>query len=284
MFQRGNEATARRGKAACVGPLRLTPHRGSPKSLPMSVIRSLPFAGPAAASLRLPVTASALPLDGVTVVFDLDGTLVDTAPDLTGALNHCLISAGMAETTLEAVRPQAGHGARAMLTAAYARAGHDIGAEELARQTERFLAYYGDHIADASTLFPGALDTMDRMAEAGATLAVCTNKTEVLAIKLLREMGLADRFAAICGADTFIARKPDPIHLSGTIALAGGSAECAVMIGDTDTDIEAAKRLGLPSILLGFGYDADKAAREKATAIVSHFDEIDVALVERLIR
>lgn len=251
----------------------------------MSFARSVPLARPALlAPSRGHAATHERPLEGATVVFDLDGTLVDTAPDLTRALNHCLAFADLAPTTLEAVRPQAGHGARAMLTSAYQRAGRSFDNDDLDRQTARFLAYYGDHIAVASTMFPGALDTLDRMTDAGATLAVCTNKTEALAIKLLREMGLAERFAAICGADTFIARKPDPIHLSGTIALAGGRAECAVMIGDTDTDIEAAKRLGLPSILLGFGYDADRAAREKATAIVSHFDEIDVALVERLVR
>ncbi|WP_279479854.1 HAD hydrolase-like protein [Aureimonas sp. SK2] len=251
----------------------------------MSVARSLSLARPASA---LPIGGLSVvrdrPLEGATVVFDLDGTLVDTAPDLTGALNHCLASAGLPATTLEAVRPQAGHGARAMLTAAYARAGVEFDADNLARQTDRFLTFYGEHIAVASTLFPGALETLDRMTHAGATLAVCTNKTEALAIRLLGELGLATRFAAICGADTFIARKPDPVHLSGTIALAGGRPDCAVMVGDTDTDIEAARRLGLPSILLGFGYDADAAAREKATAVVSHFDEIDVRLVERLLR
>lgn len=251
----------------------------------MSVVRSAPLARPSMfASVHGRTAGRSRPLDGATVVFDLDGTLVDTAPDLTHALNHCLAAAGLGATSLEAVRPQAGHGARAMLTAAYQRAGRPLGDDDLASQTTRFLSYYGDHIAVASALFPGVLETLDRMAHAGATLAVCTNKTEALALKLLREIGLADRFAAICGADTFVARKPDPIHLSGTIALAGGRADSAVMIGDTDTDIEAARRLGVPSILLGFGYDADRTAREKATAIVSHFDEIDVALVERLLR
>ncbi|MBB3935193.1 HAD hydrolase-like protein [Aureimonas phyllosphaerae] len=251
----------------------------------MSVVRSVPLARPVTGPpARRTLAKHERALDGATVVFDLDGTLVDTAPDLTGALNHCLASAGLSATTLDSVRPQAGHGAKAMLTAAYMRADRPLGDAELTEQTARFLAYYGDHIAVSSTLFPGALATLDRMADAGATLAVCTNKTEALAIRLLRELRLADRFAAICGADTFMARKPDPVHLSGTIALAGGRIDCAVMIGDTDTDIEAAKRLGLPSILLGFGYDADRIAREKATAVVSHFDEIDVALVDRLIR
>ncbi|WP_082505111.1 HAD-IA family hydrolase [Aureimonas sp. Leaf324] len=251
----------------------------------MSVAHSVPLARPAVVSLpdRCPALRER-PLQGATVVFDLDGTLVDTAPDLAGALNHCLVSVGLPETSLDSVRPDAGHGAKAMLTAAYRRAERRLGDLELVEQTARFLAYYGDHIAVASTLYPGARDTLQRMADVGATLAVCTNKTEALAIRLLRELGLADRFAAICGADTFIGRKPDPVHLSGTIALAGGRVDRAVMIGDTDTDIEAAKRLGLPSILLGFGYDADRTAREKATAVVSHFDEIDVALVERLIR
>ncbi|RIY03579.1 HAD family hydrolase [Aureimonas flava] len=251
----------------------------------MSATRPVPLARSAAIlQARGRVAVRERPLEGVTVVFDLDGTLVDTAPDLTGALNHCLLAADIAETTLEAVRPQAGHGARAMLAAAYARAGRSADEEELAGQTRRFLAFYCEHIAVASTPFAGAVESLDRMAEAGATLAVCTNKTEALAARLLRELGLAARFAAVCGADTFVARKPDPAHLAGTIARAGGNVHRAVMVGDTDTDMEAALRLDVPSILVGFGYDADRAARRKATAIVSHFDEIDVAFVDRLVR
>ncbi|WP_182085747.1 HAD hydrolase-like protein [Aureimonas sp. ME7] len=222
-------------------------------------------------------------LRGSTIVFDLDGTLVDTAPDLTGALNHCLAQAGVEATTIAQVRPDAGRGARAMLLAAYERAGRLMNSEELVEQTARFLAFYAEHIAVASRPFPGAVAALDRLVREGATLAICTNKTEALALRLLAELELADRFAAICGADTFAERKPNPVHLASTVLAAGGSVERAVMIGDTDTDMEAAHRLSMPSVLLDFGYDPDACAREKASVTVSHFDGIDPALMLRLL-
>ena len=158
-------------------------------------------------------------------VFDLDGTLVDTAPDLAASLNHCLAAAGMAPMPLDVVRPHAGHGAKVMLREAYRRDGRDLDETEMRDQVTRFIAYYQDHIADQSRLFPGVLESMDRLEAAGMRLAVCTNKYERLAGLLLNALAVADRFAAICGADTFARRKPDPLHLHETIALAGGRSD-----------------------------------------------------------
>lgn len=216
-------------------------------------------------------------------VFDLDGTLVDTAPDLAASLNHCLAAAGMAPMPLDVVRPHAGHGAKVMLREAYRRDGRELDDAEMRDQVTRFIAYYQDHIADQSRLFPGVLESMDRLEAAGMRLAVCTNKYERLAGLLLNALAVADRFAAICGADTFARRKPDPLHLRETIALAGGRSDLSVMVGDTVTDIDTAVAAGVPSVLVDFGYAPDAAARARASVIIEDYASLDIGLVERLV-
>lgn len=228
-------------------------------------------------------TTAASPGDAVLVVFDLDGTLVDTAPDLSGALNHCLELAELPTLSVEALRPHAGRGARAMLEEGYRQGGRIADESELRHAVPLFLAHYEAHIADASRPFPGAVDALDRLAAAGLQLAVCTNKTEALARRLLEALGLDDRFAAICGSDSFAGRKPDPVHLLGTLALAAGTAARSVMVGDTDTDIEAARRAGLASVLVDFGYDPCPLARAKAGRIVSSFEALDAGLIHDLL-
>lgn len=216
-------------------------------------------------------------------VFDLDGTLVDTAPDLWASLNVCLASAGMPATTLDVMRPHAGHGAMPMLQKAYEHAGRPLGEREAAEQFDRFLAHYEAHIADASRPFPGVVAAMDRLQAAGYVLAVCTNKRERHSVLLLEALGLAGRFAAICGADTFARRKPDPVHLLGTIERSGAKAAEAVMIGDTSTDTDAAAACGVPAILVDFGHAPDARARAEAAAIVTDYAELDAALCAKLI-
>lgn len=218
-----------------------------------------------------------------TAVFDLDGTLVDTAPDLAASLNHCLHAVGITELELAVVRPHAGHGARRMLTEAYRLAERDLPPTEMELQFERFLAHYAENIAVHSRPFPGAVDAMDRFSEAGWLLAICTNKTESLAVSLLQALSLDHRFAAICGADTFPRRKPDPLHLTETIARVGGSPDRSVMIGDTATDVDTARAAGIPSVLVDFGYGADAKTRAGASIVVSHYDELTPALADRLL-
>ncbi|WP_102959271.1 HAD hydrolase-like protein [Mangrovicella endophytica] len=217
-------------------------------------------------------------------VFDLDGTLVDTAPDLSASLDHCLAAVGMAPVPLELIRPHAGHGARVMIRKAYEWVDRPLGDDELGEQVVRFLAHYEAHICVRSRPFDGVVAAMDRLERDGFTLAVCTNKYEHLAVKLLGELGLADRFATICGADTFGGRKPDPMHLGGTIARAGAAAATSVMIGDTMTDVAAALALDVPSILIDFGYAPDAEARAKASRVIETYSELKGALLHQLMR
>lgn len=216
-------------------------------------------------------------------VFDLDGTLVDTAPDLAASLNVCLAAAGLAPVRLDEVRPHAGHGARVMLQHAYAQAGQPLPDAEMERQLALFLKHYEAHICDQSTPFPGVSEAMDRLEAGGYALAVCTNKVEHLSRKLLDGLGLGPRFRAICGADTFPRRKPDPVHLLGTIERAGADKSAAFMVGDTSTDTDAAAATAIPSVLVDFGYAPDARARQSATVIIEDYTVLDAALADRLI-
>ncbi|NDV85231.1 HAD hydrolase-like protein [Aurantimonas aggregata] len=216
-------------------------------------------------------------------VFDLDGTLVDTAPDLTASLNYCLAAAGMDAVPLDLVRPHAGHGARVMLRQAYGWDGRPLGETEEDEQLSRFLEHYEANIAVQSRPFPGALDAMERLAAGGFTLAVCTNKHERLAVLLLSELGMAYRFAAICGADTFARRKPDPLHLTGTIDRSFGKPAGSIMIGDTITDIATARAAGVASVLVDFGYAPDPEARAGATVVIDDYARLDAAFARQIV-
>ena len=218
------------------------------------------------------------------IVFDLDGTLVDTAPDLLAALNHALVDGGLAAVDPVAHRPHLGFGGRVMIERAFLAQRRPLPADELARLLELFLKPYTANIPGRSMLFPGAADAMARFAEAGYIFAICTNKTERLAKTLMSAMGLDRQFAAICGQDTFAFRKPDPRHLTETIRMAGGDPDRAIMIGDSHADIDAAKAAGIPVVAVDFGY-TDRHVREfEPSKVISSYDELTVGLAERLLR
>jgi phosphoglycolate phosphatase len=218
-----------------------------------------------------------------TIVFDLDGTLIDTAPDLLASLNHCLSIAGLDAAEAAAFRAELGMGSRAMLERAYATARRAFLEGELDRLQKTFLDHYAAGIPGLSAPYAGVPNALDRFAGAGYALAICTNKMERNARALIEGLGLMPRFAALTGADTFAFRKPDPRHLTETIALAGGDPARAIMIGDSKTDIHTAQAAGIPVIAVDFGY-TDRHVREyEPSHVVSHFDEITLELAERLI-
>lgn len=215
-------------------------------------------------------------------VFDLDGTLIDTAPDLLESLNHCLKLAGLAAADAVSLRRFVGMGGRVMIERAFASQGAPLSPQKLDELQAAFLDHYGGHIPGASQPYPGVIEALDRFAEAGYILAICTNKYENLATKLIGALDLAPRFAVITGADTFAFRKPDPRHLLETITLAGGNHEQAVMIGDSRTDIDTAKAAGIPVIAVDFGY-TDRHVREfEPSHIISHFDELTIEMANLL--
>jgi phosphoglycolate phosphatase len=217
------------------------------------------------------------------IVFDLDGTLIDTAPDLVDSLNHALGSAGVPAVDASVHRHHAGLGARVMIERAYQAHRLPLPADEHDRLFALFLEHYGATIPGQSRPYAGVVEALDRFLAAGYRLAVCTNKTEALSRRLLAGVGMAGYFEAICGQDTFAFRKPDPRHLTETIRLAGGDPDRAVMIGDSRTDIDTAKAAGIPVVAVDFGY-TDRPVREfEPSVVISRFDDLTVGLVERLI-
>lgn len=203
------------------------------------------------------------PLLGFSVVFDLDGTLVDTAPDLLSALNHVLPSCGLAPVAPDAVRHLVGHGASAMIRGAAAGQGATLPDSAVLTLTDAFVEHYAGDIAAHSRPFPGLELALDDLAADGAVLAVCTNKRLGLAKALLESLGLADRFRAVLGSDSVANRKPHPDHLLRTIHEAGGAPNAAVFVGDGMADLEAARAASVPFIPVSFGYD--DALRAEAT-------------------
>jgi phosphoglycolate phosphatase len=214
------------------------------------------------------------------IVFDLDGTLVDSAADLITTLNVILAREAVAAVPLENARFVIGAGAKALIERGLAAAGCHVEAPKLEVMYHEFLAYYEDHLADQTVLFPGVLDSLDRFERAGFRFAVCTNKLERNSIKLLQLLDVAHRFHAICGQDTFGVAKPDPNLLWRTIERAKGKRKCALMVGDSRTDIDTAKAAGIPVVAVDFGY-SDRDVRAFAPdRVISHFDDLFDAVAE----
>jgi phosphoglycolate phosphatase len=222
------------------------------------------------------------PLDGATIVFDLDGTLVETAPDLMGTLNHLLAREGLSPLPLAKARDLIGQGAKALLARGFATAGEPLAEPRLSELFDDFIAYYLAHIADESRPFDGVLEAMAKMEAQGARMAVCTNKRTDLSVALLETLGIADRFAAIVGGDAVPAQKPAAVHLTETIARAGGSVDKAVMIGDSASDAGSARAAGVPLVLVSFGYTDIPASELGADVLIDHFDDLPAAC-ERLL-
>jgi phosphoglycolate phosphatase len=213
-----------------------------------------------------------------TIVFDLDGTLVDTAPDLIATLNTILGREGLPPVDFAAARNMVGGGARHMIERGLRAEGLSLVGAEVERMVGQFIAHYAAHIADRSRPFPGVEDALDELVRGGCRLAVCTNKLEWLALKLLGALGLTGRFAAICGADTFGVQKPDAAILHGTVARAGGGSDRAIMVGDAITDIAVARAAGIAVIAVDFGYSETPVAALAPDRIVSSFDQLPAAV------
>jgi phosphoglycolate phosphatase len=215
-----------------------------------------------------------LHLAGITAVFDLDGTIADTAGDLADAANAALMSEGFAAAPAAAIAKSAGYGTRAMLRSALSAGGYSADAEQMLRMSVKLVAHYEENIAHKSRLFPGFAEAARFLQSSGAKLVLCTNKRERLAVKLLSALGIGGLFEAIAGGDTFPFHKPDPRHISDLVQLAGGVLSAAVMVGDSEADIDAARAAGIPVIAANFGYASVPASELGADAVLNHFDEL----------
>jgi len=214
----------------------------------------------------------------LTLVFDLDGTVVDSAPDLIGATNHIIARHGLAAVAPDLLRSQISFGARAMLETALRFHGSQPTQVELDQLFEEFLVFYAKNIAARSRPYPGVEQMLKDFRSRGTTLAICTNKREDLARDLLRALHLEDAFDVITGRDTFDVFKPDPGHLTQTIELAGGCTGRAIMIGDSQTDLSTAHAAGIPVIGVSFGYSDPPMAQLKPTLMIDSYSQFDAAL------
>jgi len=214
----------------------------------------------------------------LTLVFDLDGTLVDTAPDLIDSLNVLFARHGLSAVGFDQARNLIGGGVKQLIERGLALQDRACAAETVDGMFDEYVAYYAEHIADRSRPFPGLAGALDRLAH--HRLAVCTNKLEWLSTRLIAALGLTPRFAAICGRDTFGMQKPDPEVLRRTVQAAGGELAAAVMIGDSATDIMTARGAGIPVIAVDFGYTEVPVAELKPDRIIGHFDALPAAISE----
>jgi phosphoglycolate phosphatase len=216
----------------------------------------------------------------LTIVFDLDGTLIDTAPDLIDTLNLVLGEESLPVVPFATARNMIGGGAKAMIERALAADGRSCSPKEVDHLYKTFIAHYAAHIADRSRPFPKLETTLEHLTAAGHRLAVCTNKLEWLSIRLLQTLKLAQYFSAICGQDTFGMQKPDPEMFRRTVRRAGGEASRAIMIGDSKADIATARAARVPVIAVDFGYSDVPIKALEPDRVISSYADLPAAIVE----
>jgi|TARA_R110002124_G_scaffold78287_9_gene209274 phosphoglycolate phosphatase len=220
-------------------------------------------------------------MQNFSLIFDLDGTLVDSAPDLFAALNFCLSHAGRETIDLDHVRHMVGQGARALLEKGLIRTGGMLERDEFEALAQEFFLFYEDHLSDATLPYPGVVNALETFRAENVPLAVCTNKPVGFARKLLDELEMSRYFRAVTGGDSFKMRKPAAGHITGTLAEMAHRGDAAFMIGDSATDINAAHNASIPCIAVSYGYTETPVHDLGPDHIIDHFDEL-VPLIRRL--
>jgi phosphoglycolate phosphatase len=228
------------------------------------------------------VTADLSALAGASIAFDLDGTLVDTAPDLIGTLNVLLDEEGLPALPLEEARPFIGRGARWMIQRGFEAAGETLDPERIPDLFERFIEHYVAHIADVSRPFPGVVAALEQLRAAGAKLSVCTNKRTALSLALLEALDMTRLFDAVVGPDAAQSQKPDPRHLREAVIAAGGDMDRVILVGDAATDAGAARAAGAGLILVTFGYSETPAAELAPDVLIHSYEQLPQACAELL--
>ncbi len=218
------------------------------------------------------------------VIFDLDGTLVDTAPDLMRATNHVLEARGRRPITMDEVRVFVGHGARALLTRGLAATGGLPEGYDVEPDYKLFVQFYSENIAGGSTVFPGLIALLERLKAEGYGLGVCTNKLETLSVLLLEALDLTKYFGSVVGPDTLGIAKPDPRPFHESVKRLNLKNPVAIMIGDSETDILTARNAGVPVIGVPFGYTPQPVESYNPDRMIRHYDEAYPVLQELFAR
>jgi phosphoglycolate phosphatase len=217
------------------------------------------------------------------VIFDLDGTLIDTAPDLLAAVNAVLAGEGRNTLELPRLRHLVGHGARVMLEHALMNTGPAVPAERLAGLVDDFLHHYRGNIAAASRPFPGVVETLEKFHRSGVPMGICSNKPHDMTEILLGEIGMTHFFGSIHGAGRTAKNKPDAMHLNAVIEELGADRAHSVMVGDSAPDVAVARAVGIPVIVMDYGYTPVPPGELGADAVTGDFREVPT-LVEALLR
>jgi phosphoglycolate phosphatase len=208
------------------------------------------------------------------LIFDLDGTLIDSAPDLHRSLNAVLAEQGRAAVPLAGIRAMVGDGAAKLVERGFADTGAAVEPAALAGLVQRFLLHYSAGRHALTTAFPGVAETLTTLQQRGCRLGVCTNKPYAPTMEILALLGLSGFFGAVTGGDSLPVRKPDPGHLLGTLDLLGAAAEQALMIGDSINDVAVARAAGVPAVVVRYGYTRTPVEELGADAIIERFDEL----------
>lgn len=224
-----------------------------------------------------------MPVAQKLMIFDLDGTLVDTAADLTDALNVSLANQGFPRADAAAARTWIGHGARQMIRNALEQLNLSQDDNRVAAMFKDFLTHYEANISRHSRPYPSLIDALDVLDRAGWSFAVCSNKQEQYCRQLLDELGMSNRFLVIAGGDTFPVSKPHADHLLCTIETARGVRDRSIMVGDASTDIEAARAAGLPVIGVTFGYSPVPMSQLAPDVLLDHYSDLTPMLAESLL-
>ncbi len=206
------------------------------------------------------------------IIFDLDGTLVDSAPDLSATLNHLLRKNNRPEIPPEKIRQMVGKAAKALIQKGFSQSGTMPSEMELTKLFNEFIDYYYHNIAVETKIFPSLIQVLEELKSCNIPLGICTNKTLKLSEKLLKELKLFDYFSAITGSDSFKYMKPDPRHILSTLDIIKADPKKAIMVGDSSNDIIAAQRAGIASIGVTFGYTDKHISKYKPTKVIDHYD------------
>lgn len=217
------------------------------------------------------------------ILFDLDGTIADTALDLSATLNYLLTQNGRDQIEHSLIRNMVGQGAKALIIKGFTHTGKKLEESEVDALFEQYLEYYSDHIADETALFPGTEKLLDQLKSQNIPLAICTNKNIELTHSLLKTLKIDHYFDAVTCGDSFPYKKPDPRHLNSTCELMDADPNSAIMVGDSINDIDAAKAAKMLSVGVTFGYTETPMAALKPDIIIDHFDDF-IDAVNRSVR
>jgi phosphoglycolate phosphatase len=212
------------------------------------------------------------------IIFDLDGTLAETAGDLSDAVNHALEIIGRPALAMRELRNFIGGGLRQMIVRGLERTGGAPSEARTDELLEQAFAFYAANLCRRSEAFPGVPEVLGGLRQAGHALAVCTNKSMRFTTPLLADLGLDGFFSVVMGGDSLAVRKPDPGHLLAVVAALGGVPENAIMVGDSLTDVRTAKAAGIPVVAVSFGYSEVPPAELGADALIDHFRELPAAI------